>query len=154
MDKSFRHNAGYGKSMEYKLIGQMLAEDLDCYIPLVDDHGVDCVIKRSDGVFIEVQIKASSRKVKFGDTALFAAISHTPAENFYFVFYSERLEKMLILSSEEFTTHASKPNSKGKNIGQRSIKFNGVRTSSGGVKEEYILKKYEKYVCEDFSKFY
>jgi len=93
MDKSFRHTAGYGKSMEYKLIGQMLAEGLDCYIPLVDDHGVDCVIKRSDGVFIEVQIKARSNDAQFGHAALFAAISHDLTNNFYFVFYSERIKK-------------------------------------------------------------
>ncbi len=29
-----------------KGVVQMLMEGLDCYVPLVDDHGVDCVIKR------------------------------------------------------------------------------------------------------------
>ena len=53
MSISFRHSAGFGKRMEYKLIGDMLMEGLDCYTPLVDDHGVDCVIKKSDGTFIE-----------------------------------------------------------------------------------------------------
>ena len=46
MAKSFRSSAGFGKRMEYKLVGDMLMEGLDCYIPLVDDHGVDCVIKK------------------------------------------------------------------------------------------------------------
>ena len=54
MSISFRHSAGFGKRMEYKLIGDMLMEGLDCYTPLVDDHGVDCVIKKSDGTFIEI----------------------------------------------------------------------------------------------------
>jgi hypothetical protein len=44
--------------MEYNLVGKMLMEGLDVYMPLVDDHGVDCVIKKEDGTFIEVQIKA------------------------------------------------------------------------------------------------
>ena len=66
MAKSFRSSAGFGKRMEYKLIGDMLMEGLDCYLPLVDDHGVDCVIKKSDGTFIEVQIKARSNTVKGG----------------------------------------------------------------------------------------
>ena len=35
--------------MEYKLIGDMLMEGLDAYVPLVDDHGVDCIVKREDG---------------------------------------------------------------------------------------------------------
>ena len=83
---SFRISAGFGKRMEYKLVGDMLMEGLDCYLPLVDDHGVDCVIKKSDGTFIEVQIKARSKTVKDGDAALFAAIYHDYTPNFYFVF--------------------------------------------------------------------
>ena len=86
MSISFRHSAGFGKRMEYKLIGDMLMEGLDCYTPLVDDHGVDCVIKKSDGTFIEILIRARSKNVTEGDAALFAAIDHQYTENFYFVF--------------------------------------------------------------------
>ena len=32
MGISFRHSAGFGKRMEYYLIGQMLMEGLDCYV--------------------------------------------------------------------------------------------------------------------------
>lgn len=96
MDVSFRHTAGFGKRIEYNLIGKMLMEGLDVYVPLVDDHGVDCVIKKEDGSFIEVQIKARSNEVTDGDAALFAAIVHERRPNFYFVFYSERLELMWI----------------------------------------------------------
>lgn len=46
MNVSFRHSVGFGKRMEYKLIGDMLMEGLDCYVPLVDDHGVDSDIER------------------------------------------------------------------------------------------------------------
>ena len=87
IDNSFRHSAGFGKRMEYKIVGDMLMEGLDCYMPLVDDHGVDCVIKREDGVFIEIQIKARSKDVTDGDAALFSAITHELTPNFYFVFY-------------------------------------------------------------------
>ena len=83
MSFSFRHSAGFGKRVEYNLIGKMLMEGLDVYVPLVDDHGVDCVIKKEDGTFIEVQIKARSNEVKFGDGALFSAITHEPSKNFY-----------------------------------------------------------------------
>ena len=58
MSLSFRHAAGFGKRMEYRIIGDMLMEGLDVYVPLVDDHGVDAVIKKADGTFIEIQIKA------------------------------------------------------------------------------------------------
>lgn len=154
MGIAFKHSAGFGKRMEYKLVGDMLMEGLDCYLPLVDDHGVDCVIKKSDGTFIEVQIKARSKTVKDGDAALFAAIYHDYTPNFYFVFYSERLDLMWIMSSDEFLKECV-TNKTGKNTGKRSIWFNGnKKNKQTGVKEEYCYQKFEKYIAKDFSRFH
>ncbi len=147
MSNSFRSLAGFGKRMEYYFIGQMLREGLDCYVPLVDDHGVDCIVKKSDGTFIEIQIKARSKDVKQGDAALFAAIEHTERANYYFVFYSERLDCMWILSSEEFLQECV-TNKSGKNVGKHSIWFNGCRNN-----QEYCKPKFDKYICNDFSRF-
>lgn len=154
MGISFRHSAGFGKRMEYNLVGKMLMEGLDVYLPLVDDHGVDCVIKKEDGTFIEIQIKARSNEVTFGDAALFAAITHDLTPDFYFVFYSERLDSMWILSSEEFLQECV-TNKTGKNAGKRSIWFNGRRTDrKTGKKSEYCYERFDKYRCTDFSRFH
>ena len=61
MSISFRHSAGFGKRMEYKLIGDMLMEGLDCYTPLVDDHGVDCVIKRVTALSLKYKLRRVPR---------------------------------------------------------------------------------------------
>ncbi len=53
---------------------------------MVDDYGVDCVIKKGDGTYIEVQIKTRSREVAEGDATLFSAISHEWKGNFCFLF--------------------------------------------------------------------
>lgn len=154
MGIAFRHSAGFGKRMEYNLVGKMLMEGLDVYLPLVDDHGVDCVIKKEDGTFIEVQIKARSSEVTDGDAALFAAITHELTPNFYFVFYSERLDLMWIMSSEEFLRECV-TNKTGKNAGKRSIWFNGNRTDpKTGIKKEYFKAQFKKYLCKDFSRFH
>ena len=143
MGISFRHSAGFGKRVEYNLIGKMLMEGLDVYLPLVDDHGVDCIIKKENGSFIEVQIKARLSEVTDGDAALFSAITHEKTDNFYFVFYSERLDLMWILSSEEFLDECV-TNKNGKNVGKHSIWFNGNKTDKKtGVKKEYCTEKYK-----------
>ena len=61
--KTFRHSAGFGKRIEYWIIGCMLKEGLDVYVPLVDDHAVDAIIKRHDGSTALIQIKARSKDV-------------------------------------------------------------------------------------------
>ena len=74
-NSSYRNSASFGKRIEYNLIGRMLMDGLDVYVPLVDDHGVDCIVKNKKGKFIEIQIKARSEK-QTDRAALFANIKH------------------------------------------------------------------------------
>jgi len=148
-EKIFRHNAGFGKRMEYYVISKMLKEGLDVYIPLIDDFGIDAVIRKHDGSFVEIQIKARSKDVLFGDAALFAAITHELRNNYYFVFYSERIDKTWILSSEEFIKEAVQ-NKTGKNAGKRSIWFNGKNTKN---KTEHPYPRFDKYLVSNYDVF-
>ena len=130
----------------------MLKEGMDVYIPLVDDMAIDAVVRRKDGTFVEVQIKARSKDVIEGDAALFAAIPHELRQNYWFVFYSERLQTMWIMSSAEFVAE-SVQNKTGKNAGLRGIWFNGKRhNKQTGAVEEHIYPKFQKYVATDFKR--
>lgn len=146
---SFRHSAGFGKRMEYWIVGLMLKEGLDVYMPLVDDFGIDAIVRKPNGEFIEIQIKARSKDVTFGDAALFAAITHEKRDNYYFLFYSERMESTWILSSEEFIKESNQ-NKNGINKGKRSIWFNGRNTK---LKKEHCKPQFEKYLIENFDRF-
>jgi hypothetical protein len=149
---SFRHSAGFGKRIEYWIIGRMLKDGLDVYVPLVDDDAIDAVVRRRDGTFTTVQIKARSRDCKMGDAALFAAISHELRENYWFVFYSERLDLTWIMTSQEFIDAAAQ-NKTGKNIGLRSIWFNGKRKDPAtGTPKEHCKPQFRKYLVSDFSR--
>ena len=130
----------------------MLKQGLDVYVPLVDDNAIDAVVRRPDGSFIEVQIKARSKDVANGDAALFAAIPNEHRNNYWFIFYSERLDSMWIMSSEEFIKE-SYQNKKGKNAGKRSIWFNGKRKDKiTGKYEEYVKPKFDKYKTSSFDR--
>ena len=152
MTHTFRHSAGFGKRIEYWIIGNMLKEGIDVYVPMVDDDAIDAVIRKPDETFITVQIKARSQDVIQGDAALFAAIPHNARGNYWFVFYSERMDMMWIMTSEEFIFEAVQ-NRTGKNQGKRSIWFNGTKTDKiTGEKVEYCKKQFEKYVAMDFGR--
>ena len=64
---------------------------------------------------------------------MFAAITHELTENFYFAFYSERLNTMWIMSYDEFLAECVTYKN-GKNAGKYSIWFNGNRKSKEGGK--------------------
>jgi len=131
----------------------MLKEGMDVYVPLVDDHAVDAIVKRRYGTIAQVQIKARSNDCLENDAALFAAIPH-PEErkDYWFIFYSERMDKVWILTSTEFIADSVR-NKTGKNVGKRSISFNGWRKNSQtGAREQYCKGKFAKYVATDFSR--
>ena len=146
--KSYRHSAAFGKRIEYYVIGLMLKEGLDVYLPMVDDDAIDAVIKKPDGTFVEIQIKARSKGVSFGDAALFAAIPHEYRKNYWFVFYSERIDKLFIMSSKEFISE-SVQNITGQNAGKRSIWFNGKNSKE---QTEHVKPQFEKYIVSDFNR--
>jgi hypothetical protein len=152
MTTTFRHSAGFGKRIEYWIIGLMLKEGMDVYVPLVDDHAVDAIVRRKDGSIALVQIKARSKTVAFGDAALYAAITHENRADYWFVFYSERLETIWLMTSEEFLEESNQ-NKNGKNVGLRSVWFNGKRTDrKTGEKSEYVKERYLRYVIKDFTR--
>ena len=152
MAQTFRHSASFGKRIEYWIIGRMLKEGLDVYVPLVDDDAIDAVIRRPNGSFTTVQIKARSRDVVDNNAALFAAIPHELRSNYWFVFYSERMDATWIMSSEEFIREAVQ-NKTGKNKGKRTTWLNGKKKdSSSGKATEYCKKRFEKYLVKDFSR--
>ena len=149
MSHPFRHSAGFGKRIEYWIVGLMLKQGMDVYLPLVDDDAIDAVIKKGDDEFVQVQIKARSENIKQGDGALFSAIVHKLRKNYFFVFYSERHDKIWILSSEEFLKH-SHENKAGANVGKRSIWFNGTRKDKiTGEPKEHIHERFRQFEAKD-----
>lgn len=148
--RRFRHSAGFGRRIEYWIIGKMLKEGLDVYVPLVDDNAIDAVVRRTDGSFVEVQIKARSLDVAEGDCALFAAIPHELRTNYWFVFYSERMDTIWIMTSAEFCA-MSNQNKNGVNKGLRSIWFNGKKKNktTGGY-DEHCKPQFKQFIATDF----
>ncbi len=128
----------------------MLKQGLDVYLPLVDDDAIDAVIRRPDQTFTTVQIKARSATCAFGDAALFAAITHELRANYWFVFYSERMDLFWIMTSKEFIKVAIQ-NKSGKNAGKRTAWFNGTKKDrETGVRMEYCKERYLRYLATDF----
>jgi hypothetical protein len=146
MSIPFRNSAAFGKRMEFYVVGLMLKEGLDVYLPLVDDDAIDAVVKRPDGQFVEVQIKARSKTSAFGDAGLFAAMTHEIRANYWFVFFSERMDTIWIMSSNEFVAN-SHQNKTGKNSGKRTVWFNGKNTKA---QTEHVKPQFQKFVAPNF----
>ena len=144
---------GFGKQIEYKIMGLLVKECFEVYSPLIDDDAIDFIIKKPNGTFIEIQIKARSKAVAAGSGGRFALIDHKKRKNYFFIFYCEKLDTFWIMSSEEFIKH-SKQNKAGKYIGRRNINLTGKRADKKtGECKEYVYERFKKYIAKDFSRF-
>ena len=97
-DKKQTHKTG--KRAELLTMGKMLAEKIDVYTPLVDDHGVDAVIRYGNGPFLQVQIKATGKDNQHPVSFNTMGLSSREGKGF-FVFYSEKWEQMWIMTRDE-----------------------------------------------------
>lgn len=143
MNYSYRNVKSFGERYEYVAISELLKRGYDVYKTLVDDQGIDCIIRKtidSKPYYIDLQIKARSKNCAPYDAARFAAMDiKNPRDNYLFLFYSEWLDTSWIIPSLELFKLASQ-NKNGKNIGKSHILLSGISDITP-IKN----KKYDKY---------
>lgn len=126
----------------------LLAENREVYLPAVDDHGVDLIVRTKNAgehlsesseraEFQEIQVKSLSQG------GLFAAMKcDNSRPNYWFVFYIKDINRMWLINSKTLVTIASK-NTQGKHIGKYSLDLKP--TSKTPIKQS-------QFVITDFSK--
>jgi hypothetical protein len=85
---------------------------------LVDDQGIDCVLRLDHKRYIYVQIKARSRNAQQWN--FFAAMTFVPRDNFFFIFYTEKNDTFWTIPSIELKSLCT-INISGKHKGKMSL---------------------------------
>jgi len=107
--QSFRSTASFGKRQEYAVISRLLNEGMYVYATLVDDQGIDCVVRKNPTTYYDIQIKARSKDCLPIDAGRFAAMTVVnPRPNYYFIFYSEQVDKSWVMPSEDLVKLANR----------------------------------------------
>ena len=154
-DTSFFNRAGFGKRMEFWIIGEMLRQGLDVYRPLVDDKGIDAIVRRPDGTCAEIQIKARSKDIAAEQAGLFAGIWCEPNPNYWFIFHAAHIGesgKMWLMTAAEFMQHASQQ-TQGKHVGAWTIHLTGCKLNKETKrKEAYAKPQFEQFSCISFER--
>lgn len=133
----YRSRVSFGRRQEYIAIAKLLQHGFDVYMPLVDDQQIDCVIRRDDHDYLDVQIKAKSRDCKLEHAGLFSAmVIPCPREKYFFLFYSEHINTYWVFPSQQLVEVASQ-NRSGKNKGKYSINLTGFRSGVARASERF-----------------
>lgn len=147
----FRDSASYGKRQEYIAVAELLKRGFDVYMTLVDDQGIDCVIRINERRYLDVQIKSRSENAKPKEWAYFPLLSvPSKRDNMFFIFHSGRVDTYWVLPSEDIITLASQPRTNvsqlknGANAGLYAVRLGGLQTSNGESKL-VPFKRFDKY---------
>ncbi len=135
----YRDTASFGKRQEYSVIAELLKRGFDVYMTLVDDQGIDCVLRVDDKKYLDVQIKAKSKEAKQWN--FFAAMSFDVRDNFYFIFYTEKNNNLWVIPSKD-VKELGIENKSGKNVGKISLTLPKIESGDKA-------SKFEKYKNEN-----
>lgn len=142
---AYRDTASFGERQEYSVVAQLLRLGFDVYMTLVDDQGIDCVVRLDERRYLDIQIKARSSDAKQWN--FFAAMSFTPRPKLYFIFYTKRNDSYWVIPSQE-AAKLGVYNKTGKNAGKVSLAL--PKTDQGSKPGRFtkylnafdLLKKY------------
>ena len=107
--KKYRDTASFGRRQEYSVIAELLKRGFDVYMTLVDDQGIDCVIRLNDKKYLDIQIKARSREAK-PDSDIDVLVEFSPRKSLLeFVRIERELSEALGIKVDLLTEKAISP---------------------------------------------
>lgn len=145
----FRDSASYGKRQEYIAVAELLKRNYDVYMTLIDDQGIDCVIRINHMRYLDIQIKARSMRADPKNWAYYPRLQ-VPEErdNLFFILYSEGANSYwtfpsyeIIRIAEEKGTNVCR-NLTGANAGKYAVRTAGY---SAVMNECTPFSRFEKY---------
>lgn len=145
---TYRDSASYGKRQEFKAIAKLLELGFDVYSTLVDDQGIDCVIRLNCKRYLDIQIKARSEVCELKNRGYFPLLNiKEETDNYYFVFYSEMIDTYWVVPSLDIIRLANESktnvslNKNGKNAGKFAVRLTGNKCNP--------LPQFDKYKNEN-----
>ncbi|MDG6908615.1 MAG: hypothetical protein JRN20_22845 [Nitrososphaerota archaeon] len=145
---SFRSLSSFGKRQEYVAIAKLLEKGYDVYQTLVDDQGIDCIVRKivkKEPRYIDVQIKARSSDCKPYDAGRFAAMKiETPRKNYLFMFYAAQLGDYWIIPSLDLVNRLASRNKRGANVGKYHVLLSGLQKRKPVVNHRFDSYRNEK----------
>lgn len=127
----------------------LLAENRELYLPAVDDHGVDMIVRTRDHnpaapatapehyEFQEIQVKS------LREGGLFAAFNFDPRPNYWFVFYVKQHDTLWLINSCDLAKISSRNREDCKNAGKWSVSLATAKSLSDS-KAKYIVTDFTK----------
>lgn len=150
---NYRDTASYRKREEFKAIAELLQRNFDVYTTLVDDQGIDCIIRINERRYLDIQIKARSKNALKKDWCYYPRlVVPEQRDNYFFILYSEGADSYWVFPTEDIISLANQQgtnvskNKTGNNAGRYAIRVAGYSSVNDEIT---IFERFEKYRNEN-----
>ncbi len=132
-----------GKGAELIVFGELIRRGADLYIPIVDT-GIDAIIRRENGTYLEIQVKSTEKEDQAGYFNVYDLEKH-PEDKFFIICvdFNENKAKVKgkpntwILSAKEFKEYMV--------AGCRLPIYERSQKHGNKVREELLQKNFEAW---------
>jgi hypothetical protein len=100
-----------GKSAEFLVFGELIRKGADLYLPVIDT-GIDAILRRKDGSYIEIQIKSTEEDEQAGYFNVYE-LDKRPEDTFFIICVDMNAKNSIetgkpniwVLSADDFKTY-------------------------------------------------
>ena len=138
--KSLKTSQQKGKQAEFLVFGELIKRGAELYLPVID-RGIDAIIKKKDGKYLQIQVKSTEAPEQAGWFNV-KELEQYEGKGLFIVCVemSKEPPEIWVLPSEVFMEHATRSRSKEGSY-QYRLGIDSKDTKHGNEKRRILLEK-------------
>ncbi len=133
-----------GKLAEFLVFGKLIERGADLYLPVVDT-GIDAIVRRKDGIYLEIQVKSTEAEEQAGWFNAYD-LDYYDEKRFFIVCVdlSKQPPETWVLPPKVFKEYATKPWESKKGWKRYTLGIDSRDTKHGNKLRRDILQEYRE----------
>ena len=132
-----------GKGAEFFVFGELIRRGADLYLPTIDT-GIDAIIKKKDGTYLQIQVKSTEEEEQAGYFNVYD-IEQYPEDKFFIICVDMNEEKAKIKGKPNIWVLSAKDFKKYMVSGCRLPIYERSRNHGNKTREELLQKNFEAW---------
>jgi len=132
-----------GKRAEFLVFGELIKRGAELYLPAIDT-GIDAIVRRKDGTFLEIQVKSTQEEEQAGYFNVYDLEQH-PEDKFFVICVDMNEEKSRVKGRPNIWVLSAKDFKKYMVSGCRLPIYERSRNHENKTREELLQKNLEAW---------
>jgi len=137
-------NREKGKLAGFFVFGELVKRRADLYLPIIDIKGIDAILRKKDGAYIEIQVKSTQKEDQAGYFNVYDLEQH-PEDKFYIICVDMNEKKSKVKGKPNIWVLSAKDFKEYMVSGCRLPIYERSRKHGNKAREELLQKNFEAW---------